>query len=234
MKVAVLNFSGNVGKTTVSAHLLKPRMPNASVFSVESINSGADSIGLEIEKVRGAEYGDLINSIMTIESAIVDIGASNVESFLKKMNQYNGSHEEFDFFLVPVTKENKVLQDTINTLEYLRTIGVSKEKVKIIFNKIDTDDNIEHDFAPIFGYVKHTKSCTANIKSAIKANEVYELLKKVNKSMGDINSDTTDYRAKLKTVSSEEKNQCLDMIAVKRLAVSANENLDTVYASIFK
>ena len=84
MKVAVLNFSGNVGKTTVSAHLLKPRMPNASVFSVESINSGADSIGLEIEKVRGAEYGDLINSIMTIDSAIVDIGASNVESFLKK------------------------------------------------------------------------------------------------------------------------------------------------------
>ena len=26
MKVAVLNFSGNVGKTTVAGHLLKPRM----------------------------------------------------------------------------------------------------------------------------------------------------------------------------------------------------------------
>lgn len=27
MKVAVINFSGNVGKTTIARHLLLPRMP---------------------------------------------------------------------------------------------------------------------------------------------------------------------------------------------------------------
>lgn len=32
MKIAVLNFSGNVGKTTVAAHLLHPRMSNAQNF----------------------------------------------------------------------------------------------------------------------------------------------------------------------------------------------------------
>ena len=53
MKVAVLNFSGNVGKTTVAAHLLKPRMGDAPVFSIESINSGADADGLEVEKMKG-------------------------------------------------------------------------------------------------------------------------------------------------------------------------------------
>ena len=38
MKVVVMNFSGNVGKTTVAGHLLKPRMGNAPIFSIESIN----------------------------------------------------------------------------------------------------------------------------------------------------------------------------------------------------
>ena len=35
---------------------------------------------------------------MTLESAIVDVGASNVEEFIKQMGQFDGSHEEFDFF----------------------------------------------------------------------------------------------------------------------------------------
>ena len=52
MKVAVMNFSGNVGKTTVAGQLLKPRMENARIFSIESINAGADADGLEVEKMK--------------------------------------------------------------------------------------------------------------------------------------------------------------------------------------
>jgi len=51
MKVAVMNFSGNVGKTTVAGHLLKPRMGDAQIFSIESINAGADADGLDVEKM---------------------------------------------------------------------------------------------------------------------------------------------------------------------------------------
>ena len=40
MKICVLNFSGNVGKSTIAAHLLQPRL-NAQVFSVESLNFDA-------------------------------------------------------------------------------------------------------------------------------------------------------------------------------------------------
>ena len=56
MKVAVMNFSGNVGKTTVAGHLLKPRMGNAPIFSIESINAGADADGLEVEKMKGKKW----------------------------------------------------------------------------------------------------------------------------------------------------------------------------------
>ena len=39
MKVAVINFSGNVGKTTVAEHLLLPRIQGAELISIESINA---------------------------------------------------------------------------------------------------------------------------------------------------------------------------------------------------
>ena len=40
MKIAVINFSGNVGKTTVTHHLLAPRIPGTEVIAVESVNAG--------------------------------------------------------------------------------------------------------------------------------------------------------------------------------------------------
>ena len=39
MKIAVINFSGNVGKTTVARHLLLPRIQGAELISVESVNT---------------------------------------------------------------------------------------------------------------------------------------------------------------------------------------------------
>ena len=39
MKVAVINFSGNVGKSTIARHLLTPRIEGAELISIESINA---------------------------------------------------------------------------------------------------------------------------------------------------------------------------------------------------
>ncbi|RYF34699.1 MAG: plasmid stabilization protein, partial [Cytophagaceae bacterium] len=115
MKVAVINISGNVGKTTVAGYLLKPRMGAAPLISVESVNLDASADGLEVEKMRGTKYGDLQNQLMELDAAIIDVGASNSEDFLKLMQQYSDSHEEFDYFIVPVVKERKQLADTIST-----------------------------------------------------------------------------------------------------------------------
>ena len=119
MKVAVINFSGNVGKTTIAAHLLKPRMGDAPVFSVESLNIDASAEGIDVEKMRGKRFGDLQEQLMVLDSAIIDVGASNVEEFMKLMQQYEGSHEEFDYFIVPVVKEKKQQADTVNTIRSL-------------------------------------------------------------------------------------------------------------------
>ncbi|WP_256672497.1 hypothetical protein [Pseudomonas sp. JG-B] len=85
MKHAIMNFSGNVGKTTVAVGLLKPRMPDAQIFSVESLNVDASAEGVEVEKMKGKKFGELMEQLMMLDSAIVDVGASNVEDFLKMM-----------------------------------------------------------------------------------------------------------------------------------------------------
>lgn len=234
MKIAVINFSGNVGKTTVAAHLLKPRLRNAPIFSVESLNIDASADGLEVEKLRGKKFGELQDQLMRIETAIVDVGASNVEEFLKLMQQYSGSHEEFDYFIVPVVKEKKQLADTVNTIRALRMLGIPSKKIRTVFNKVEVDESVEEEFAPLFGLEQSEKAFTLRTQAVVHTNEVFERLKDVGKSLAEITADTTDYREKLRTSTDEdERENCVRMVAIKRLAVTANKNLDDAYNAIF-
>lgn len=235
MKVAVINISGNVGKTTIAAHLLKPRMGDAQIFSIESINAGADADGLEVSKMRGKKFGDLINELMLLDNAIIDVGASNVEDFLKLMQQYDGSHEEFDYFVVPVVKSPKQQGDTVNTIRTLQTIGIPKKKIRMVFNMVEVEDSIQDDFAAFFGLAASEKSFVIHKDAVIYSNKVFEDLKAVGKSLGDISGDLTDYRAQLRSATtSDEKEFCVRMVGIKRLTVTANKNLDDVYNVMFK
>jgi len=235
MKVGVINFSGNVGKTTVAANLLKPRMQDAPIYSIESLNSDASGKGLEVEKMRGRHYGELQEQLMMRDDAIVDVGASNVEDFLKMMQQYAGSHEEFDYFLVPVVKEKKQMADTVNTIRALSKIGIPRKKIRTVFNLVEIDDSVETEFAPIFGLAELEKSFTLHPGAVIHSNEVYDRLKEIGKSLGDVMADSTDYRAKLREATSqEEKELCVKMVAIKRLAATATSNLDDVFKAVFR
>ena len=235
MKVAVINFSGNVGKTTIAGNLLKPRMGNAPIFSIESFNSGADADGLDVEKIKGKKFGELLDELILLDSAIIDVGASNVEDFLKIMQQYDGSHEEFDFFVVPVVKEKKIQADTVNTIRTLQKIGIAKNKIRVVFNKLEIDEFVTDEFAALFGLAESEKSFIVEPEAAIYCNEVFERLKAVGKSLVDITADKTDYRSQLRQANDEhEKEMCVRMVALKRLAVTANKNLNDVFKILFQ
>jgi len=234
VKVAVISFSGNVGKTTIAAHLLKPRMGNAPIFSVESLNVDASADGVEVERMRGRKFGELQDQLMTRSAAIVDVGASNVEEFLKLMQQYAGSHEEFDYFVVPVVKERKQQADTVNTIRALASIGVPPTKVRTLFNMVEVDESVEDEFAPIFGLAEVEKGFVLNPSAVVHANEVFERLKSAGRSLADVTADTTDYRALLREARDEdERDLCVRMVALKRLAVTANKNLDDAFRAVF-
>lgn len=235
MKIAVMNFSGNVGKTTISSHLLKPRMPKAQIYSIESINAGADESGLDVETMRGKKFGALIDEIMMLDEAIIDVGASNVEDFVKMMQQYSGSHEEIDLFVIPTVKEKKVQVDTSNTIKALNKMGIPAEKIHVVFNKMDTEEVPEDEFEGIFALSLGHKLCTASNLAIIYSNEVFEKLKSKNLSLGSLLEDKTDYRQKLRESKDQsEKEMCVQMIGLKRLSITANENLDQVFKTITK
>lgn len=236
MKKAVINYSGNVGKSTIVTHLLAPRMPGAPVFEFETVNANAAVDGMEIERIKSRHFGQWQEQLIQADSAIVDIGSSNAEEFMKRMAQYDGSHEEFDYFIVPVITMRKQQGDTINIIRDLKNMGVPKEKIRVIFNMVDVDQSVEDDFAALFGLAKKEKSFVINPKAVIYENEVFPKLKAANKTLKDLLEDPTDWRALLSTLPKEkesEREHCARMISLQRVAKTARRNLDMVYETLF-
>lgn len=231
MKIAVINFSGNVGKSTVAKYLLLPRMNGAEFVTVESINAD-EGTG---EAVRGKHFGQLQEQLLAIESAVVDIGASNVEDFVKLMRQYRGSHDDFDFFVVPAVKEGKQVKDTIATIEALAAMGVPARKIRVVFNKLEADETVEEVFYPIFAYHEDTGAFTLEPKAVIHFSELYQKLRFHKTTIGELIADATDYKAKLREAADQaEKARLAAKLSMRRLAFAAEENLDAVFAAVTK
>jgi hypothetical protein len=229
MKAAVINFSGNVGKSTIAKHLLLPRIKGAEFVSVESINADED----DRDAVRGKQFGQLQEQLMMIDAAVIDVGSSNVEDFVKLMRQYQGSHEDVDCFVVPAVKESKQIKDTIATIQALSAMGVPAKKVRVVFNKLESDETVEEAFYPLFAYHEDTKAFALKPKAVIHFSELYQRLRTFKLSVGDLLADQTDYKAKLREATTpNEKAEAAARISMRRLAASAQENLDTVFAAI--
>ena len=231
MKVAVINFSGNVGKSTVARHLLAPRLNNAEVIPVESINSD----GTDETAIRGKQFGELQEYLQTLDDAVIDIGASNVEDFVKLMKQYKGSHEDFDFFVVPTVPATKQQRDTISTVEALANLGVPAKKIRLLFNMVDLEESPERIFSGLFEYQRESKSFTLKPEAVIHVNDIYGKLKGSKTGIREILADETDYKERIKTAKdADEELHFAQMLSIKRLAAGVSEELDAVFKALFK
>ena len=67
MKLAVINFSGNVGKSTIARHLLAPRLPSARVIAIESINADEG----QAQSMRGFQFGELQEYLQSVDDVVV-------------------------------------------------------------------------------------------------------------------------------------------------------------------
>lgn len=235
MKIAVLNYTGTVGKTTIAAHLLSPRMNNAPVFAIETINETAEGLGVDVEKISGDKFRYLFKKLMVIDDAIIDVGASNVEAFLDGMVKFEDSHLEFDYFVVPVTSGSKEQKESLTMISTLSDFGIPAKKIIMVFNRVQAD--VSDEFAPVLNYVKKTNSCVANPEAAIFENELFDLLSMKKLSIGEVICDQTDYKAKARELGkngdSKQIAHCVDMHVIKSLSMSVNRNLDTVFAALF-
>ncbi len=238
MKICVINFSGNVGKSLVCAQLLQPRM-NAPVISVESLNVDASADGADVEQIRAAQFADIQRRVVLSDSIIVDVGASNVEQFLKLMVSAKGAYEDYDLWIVPAVRPRKQQMDTINTVKALRAIGVPAKKIRVVFNGLEPDETIEEVFAPILACgIDSDAEVSGDLyelrrQAVIYYNEAFERIKGSGMNLSDVVADTTDFKALIKvTTDQEERVRLANRLATRRLASSAHDNLDRAFQAL--
>lgn len=231
MKIAVINFSGNVGKSTIAQTLLAPRMNNAQIISVESINSD----GTNNETIRGKQFGDLMEALTLLDDAIVDIGASNVEDFINRMKQYHGSHEDFDYYIVPTVPNTKQQRDTISTIEALSELGIPAKKIRLVFNMVELDEMPDRLFSGLFDYHSAQKNFMLIPEATIHVNEIYTRLRTAGQNIIDILQLPTpdELKKQLKeTTDADEKIRISQLIGTKRLAVGVVSEMDSVFKAL--
>ena len=229
MKVAVINFSGNVGKTTVARHLLAPRIEGAEVISVESINADDG----EATALRGNQFGELQEYLQTVDNVVVDIGASNVEDLLCLMRKYRGSHEDLDYFVIPTVPALKQQQDTIATLAELARIGIPPSKLRIVFNVVEDDADLRQTFEPVLAFLQDRPLAEASMRCRLGTNEVFQRVKGTKTSLAQLANDKTDYKALIvKAKDIAEKVALARQLATVRLAAGVVPELNECFAAL--
>jgi hypothetical protein len=229
MKIAVINFSGNVGKTTISRHLLLPRIAGAELISVESLNAD-EGQGVSM---RGRQFAELQEYMQTVDSLVVDIGASNVEELMALMRRYQGSHEDFDYFVVPTVPELKQQEDTMATLAELARSGIPPSRLKLVFNMVDDGVEVAQAFEHLLTFLEQHPVAEASTRCRLATNEVYGRVKGQGVDLATLASDDTDYKALIaRAKDTAAKLALAQKLSTRRLAIGVVPELDTCFAAL--
>lgn len=231
MKVLVANVSGNMGKTTIVKHLLCPRMPDAKVICLESINSGTDEIPSAIHMNAEDEFRNLVDVLAIEDDLIVDLGSSESKQMIRKLKEYESSIHDFDIIVVPVVPDHKAQEDTITTILTLNSLGVPREKIIVLFNKIAVHQagKVSDLFAPMIQSVRDMAIVDTNL--SIFQYEIYDALKSEPTTVSDAARDKKDWKAVARNpqLESDERIDALQRNRNQKAAPAALKNLDSVF-----
>ncbi|BBL35990.1 hypothetical protein Nstercoris_02269 (plasmid) [Nitrosomonas stercoris] len=230
-KIAVVNFSGNVGKSTLTKHFLAPRLPGCEVIQVESINT----TNVDGEKVSGKYFKKVIEEITLYENVVVDVGSSNVEQAFTALKDLDDAHEDFDYFVVPCVPDGKQQNDTLELLTQLQEFGIPGSKIKVILNYVPRDETAENLFPSIIGYCAEM-----GIKWAtVYYNEVFELLTK--STVDQVVANLNDVTARIKEIQAkpaeeQNKKKLRELASLRtsgRLARGVKKHFDEIFVTLF-
>lgn len=238
VNICVVSNCGTVGKTTITANLLYPRLkdPDASIISVETSNKTASTLGLPVTVIKGTKFSELYKTMPRLKNGIIDVGHSNSDLFVRGLTDYPDIEQDIDYFLVPCMPGDKGQTEPAKTLDVLREMGIDGNKVHLVFNQVEEDVTEECNI--LINYVKKTKYGHANPDCTIYKTNVYNLLAKNRTTIQAVLEDPTDFRALLGTdeVLNDPKkfDHYSDLRAIKALSQKASANLDVVFETIFK
>jgi ethanolamine ammonia-lyase large subunit len=183
--------------------------------------------------MRGRQFGELQEYLQTIDSAVVDIGASNVEELLGLMQRYRGSHADFDCFVVPTVPAFKQQQDTIATLVELARLGVPPSRVKLVFNMVEYGTEVAQAFEIVLGFVSEHPVAQARTACCLGMNEIYARIKGQGADLAALARDETDYKGLIaRAKDTAEKLALAQKLATRRLASGVVPELDACFTAL--
>jgi hypothetical protein len=235
MKVLVASRSGNVGKSTIARHLLAPRIGNAPIVPVESINADES----DTDAVRGKQFAQVQDLLLTVESVVIDLGSSNYEDFFDLMANYAGSHEDFDLFVIPIVPDVKQQRDAVKTIRQISALGVPANKIVVLFNMIERPEDVDSGgFGVLRSYHEELRSFTLRRDAVVYKSPIFAKLSGMNppRSIAEIRDDKTEYKAALaeaiKNKDETTASTLKELIATRRLAAGAFEQLDAAFKAL--
>jgi hypothetical protein len=209
LKIAVMNNSGNVGKSMICQNLLSPRIPNAGVIKVETNNSD----GTTDKKVSAKEVDEIFSQLDSHDTCIIDVGSSNIETFMSNFEKIEGSIEDIDYFFLPTTPVQKQQVDTISTIHKLLELDVNINQIKIVFNFYNPDLNIERQYPVIFEnpVTKKMKLDNVDHQFIIEESELFNYLGQTGFSYSEILSDERDFKTLIRATQDKDERNALSL-----------------------
>ncbi|MBQ9682017.1 MAG: hypothetical protein IJV35_01950 [Neisseriaceae bacterium] len=220
-KIAVLNYSGNVGKTTIVNEVLQPNLPDYEIITIDSVNvSGKEKIVF-----RGADTDKIFTELLVQENAILDIGSSNLEQYFESSNEAQELLEYIDTFIVPIVPAIKQQNDSIKTIKDLIKFGIDPQKIFVVANIVDKGEKAIFD--DIFAALK---KLSVNVcQTQIPKHELYQNGGSIAKRA----ADNTDYAALIEDARQKGDSEKLRKYSNKFVVQRRVMRLNDIFVALF-
>jgi len=230
MKVAIINDSGNVGKSLLSRELFYPKMENGIIIEVETSNSSSKKFAknMNIKKIYGDEFDTLFTLMYQYDNFVLDIGKSQIERFLKELKKSDEILDDIDLIIIPVTSDDKIQEDTLKLLEILDNMGV-KDKVRVILNRADNLREFNE-------FINEAKEINYKIDTNLRIlnYDVFKKLGRASKNAFELANDDRDLKAMsqkaFRSGNEEDGTILAELDYMKKFSKGITKNMDKIYA----
>ena len=122
-------------------------------------------------------------------------------------------------------------KEAAKTLTMLSKLGIEPDRIKVVFNKLATDTEVEDEMTRIFNFHKQYPIFSLSTSAVIHDTQTFKALADTKKTFEDIIEDTNDYWNMVKThpITDEiERTRLMKMFRTQGLVRGLNSELDNV------
>ena len=130
-KICLINLA-SFGMTIITSGVLRPKHPDTKIVHIYSSTSflrAADSTAIDVYHTY-----EILETVLKEKDLIVDVSSYSAFEFMNGLEDYEGSANDFDRFVIPTQSSLYAHEKTVYVIKKLFQLGVSPKKIRIIFN----------------------------------------------------------------------------------------------------